>query len=439
MVMGTGLVLSCSEEKTSAPVVNLPPETHLFLEFPPDSLPSATPSRQVLHWWGDDPDGEVVGYWYAWDYEAEWTWTTLECDTFYVPIQSDTASFTFSVKAVDNAGAEDPEPASLTLPIYNTPPSVSFRYGSNPIAVDTAWTFTTRTFSWDATDVDGDETILEHMYRLDENPWVSLPGESTAVTLRDITPGEHRFSMFSIDIAGAASGTIQFPDTTVDSPDAWIVKQPVGAVLLIDDYELESGQGVFQFYCSVLDTLVGSYSTLRVDPPYGLPASQIDVTETFGFFDVLVWYSYFGTPHYTEAMASINSFLQGGGAMLAVSTNTSSFTDSAFVHASLIDSLVPQRLDRVGDGTVIEPLQEGYPALTVDVFFSPKVYLYVTINPDANDLYRLEEGQFWTGTPTCALISEDRKFVLFSLPLHNCNRDRGAEAFLAKLLLEEFD
>jgi hypothetical protein len=438
-VAGTIVLLSCSEEKVSSPVGNVPPDTHLFLRFPEGEDPSPTPSRQVLHWWGDDPDGDVVGYWYAWDFQAEWTWTTLECDTFYVPIESDTASFTFSVKAVDDAGEEDPDPASLTFPIYNTPPTVSFRYGSNPIAVDTAWTFTTRTFSWNASDVDGDETVVEHLYRMNEDSWVSLPGESTGVTLREIPPGEHHFYLFSVDIAGAASPTIQFPDTTVDSPDAWVVKEPVGDVLLIDDYELESGQEVLAFYGSILDTVVGEYSTWRVDPPYGLPAAQVDVTETLKMFRTLIWYSYFGTPHYLEAMASINSFLQDGGNMLAVSTNTSSFQDTGFVHASIIDSILPDRLERVGDGILIEPLQTGYPTLETDVFFSPKVYLYTTVDPPVHDLYRLTDGEYWTGTPTCALISQDRGFVLFSLPLHNCNRGRGAEAFVAKLLTEEFD
>jgi hypothetical protein len=438
-ITGMTLLAGCSEEKTSSPVGNSPPDTHLFLEFPPDSLPSPSPSKQVLHWWGDDPDGEVVGYWYMWDFYEDWQWTTLECDTFYVPIDSAMGYFTFSVKAVDDAGAEDPEPASLTFPIYNSPPTVAFRYGSNPVAIDTAWTFTTRTFSWDASDPDGDETVVEHMYRLDEGDWVSLPAESASVTLRELSPGEHWFYLFSRDIAGATSPVIQFPDSTVDSPDAWVVKEPVGDVLLIDDYELESGQQVLQFYASILDTLVGDYSTWRVDPPYGLPAAQTDVTETLKLFRILVWYSYFGTPHYAEAMPSINAFLMDGGSLLAVSTHTSSFRDSAFLYADIIDSILPERVERVGDGTAIEPLQAGYPALTTDVFFSPKVYLYVTRDPATHDLYRLEEGEFWAGTPTCALISEDRGFVLFSLPLHNCNRERGAEAFLAKLLLEEFD
>jgi hypothetical protein len=431
-------LVGCSEEHTSAPVGNLPPETHLFLQFPEDEGPSPSPSRQVLHWWGDDPDGEVVSYWYMWDYYEDWEWTTVECDTFYVPIYSDTASFTFSVKAVDDLGAEDPDPATLTFSIYNSPPSVSFRYGSNPVAIDTAYTFSTRTFSWDAADPDGSETIVEHTYRLDDGEWVSLPAESSSVTLRELSPGEHHFYLFSADIAGATSPVLQFPDTTIESPDAWIVKEPVGDVLLIDDYELESGQEVLQFYSSVLDTLVGAHSTWRVDPPYGLPAAQVDVTETLKLFRVLIWYSYFGIPHYAEAMASINSFLQEGGSMLAVCTNTSSFTDSAFIHASVIDSILPERIDRVGDGTVLEPIQPDYPILIADEFFSPKVYLYATTNPEANDLYRLEEGEFWTGTPTASFISDDRRFVLFSLPLHNCNRDRGAEAFLAKLLTEEF-
>ena len=63
IVIALGLVLACSTERSVSPDANMPPETHLFLQLS-DSIqyPGETVSMQVLHWYGDDPDGEVAGF-----------------------------------------------------------------------------------------------------------------------------------------------------------------------------------------------------------------------------------------------------------------------------------------------------------------------------------------------------------------------------------------
>ena len=66
-----------------------------------------TTSRQELHWWGDDPDGEIVGYKYKWSSDTAWTFTDLENGIFYVPIRSELDIFSFEVRSVDNDGNED--------------------------------------------------------------------------------------------------------------------------------------------------------------------------------------------------------------------------------------------------------------------------------------------------------------------------------------------
>jgi len=75
------------DEKKSEPHENKAPETYLFLFVSNDSSLGidTTASKQVVHWWGDDPDGEVVGYYIQWNYQAEPVWTTAEYDTFFVP------------------------------------------------------------------------------------------------------------------------------------------------------------------------------------------------------------------------------------------------------------------------------------------------------------------------------------------------------------------
>ncbi len=67
-----------------------------------DAFATVTPSRQVLHWWGEDSDGEVIGYQYKWNSDADWTYTTEESGIFYVPIRTALDVFWFEIQAIDN-------------------------------------------------------------------------------------------------------------------------------------------------------------------------------------------------------------------------------------------------------------------------------------------------------------------------------------------------
>ena len=137
-----------------------------------NALTTITSSRQELHWWGEDADGNVIGYYYKWSSDSLWTFTNLESAIFYVPIRSDLDAFTFEVKAVDNDSLIDLSPSYMTLPIKNSSPEISFRYLSNPLIADmgsdTSFTFPTRTFVWDLYDQDGNETITDIYYTLND-------------------------------------------------------------------------------------------------------------------------------------------------------------------------------------------------------------------------------------------------------------------------------
>ena len=131
-----------------------------------------TTSKQLLHWWGEDSDGDVIGYKYKWSSDSAWTFTTAEEGLFYVPIRTDLDVFSFEVKTVDNDNLEDKSPAKLTLPIKNSRPEIHFRFNSNPkiadIQGDTSITFPTRTFVWDLYDQDGIESIQDIYYAIDD-------------------------------------------------------------------------------------------------------------------------------------------------------------------------------------------------------------------------------------------------------------------------------
>jgi len=132
--MAVGLA-GCSSKSPSGPKQDQPPETHLFLvigdsldQVSADTLPGRYFSRQVLHWYGDDPDGEVIGYQWAWDDTSagQWTFTDKVADTFYVPIRDTMGYFTFSSGRWIMIQTLDPTPAIMTFPIINSPPEVNF-------------------------------------------------------------------------------------------------------------------------------------------------------------------------------------------------------------------------------------------------------------------------------------------------------------------------
>ena len=79
-----------------------------------------TTSKQELHWWGEDEDGEIFGYYYKWNVDSIWTYTTNESGLFYVPIRSDLDVFYFEIKAVDNDTLIDPTPETIVLTILNS-------------------------------------------------------------------------------------------------------------------------------------------------------------------------------------------------------------------------------------------------------------------------------------------------------------------------------
>ncbi|MBU1679125.1 MAG: hypothetical protein KKD86_09760, partial [Bacteroidetes bacterium] len=105
ILLFTGVLLgivSCSEQITDTPHENKSPETFLFL-YPdnPDSL-SQQKSRLKVHWWGDDPDGLIIGYYFKWEgLEDSWTFTTKNDSTFSQPIGTADTTFRFLVAAVD--------------------------------------------------------------------------------------------------------------------------------------------------------------------------------------------------------------------------------------------------------------------------------------------------------------------------------------------------
>ena len=199
-----------------------PPTTKLFLDS--TSVISQQPSKITMHWTGDAPAGQIVGYYFSWG-DNKWSFTTRNDSTFSLPIGAVDKVFTFKVSAVDNSGNGtydsnikqngidygpepfvadtvhkdgvwhqgelftdigliDPHPASVNMPIKNTAPTISW----NDLSFHPDISLPVMSFGWIASDIDGDSTITTINIALDTlnaNNVVSLDGSVKVITIRD--------------------------------------------------------------------------------------------------------------------------------------------------------------------------------------------------------------------------------------------------------------
>jgi hypothetical protein len=330
---------ACSTDRTTSALGNLPPETHLYLVFADTlQLPRETTSMQILHWYGDDPDGEVVGYEYRWNYDTTWTFTTDVTDTFFVPIRVPLDTFTFAVRAIDNTGMRDETPAHLSFPVVNSHPTVSF-----PIAFVQGYShtiyncFSYFSVNWSGSDPDGDATITGYYWYLADGSfqvpidsvrsgrrywnqealnaidWQRLDSTRSSIAFDSLQPGSYRFFMRCRDVADAYSDPIIYPDTD----GAWNVLPVVGSVLFIDDDR----------YASAIDTVIpnslsaiygpGNFSTWVAYN--GMSYNPSDIEETLKLYPMVIWHggSY---PHFRTASDAITKYVGAGGHLLAFST-----------------------------------------------------------------------------------------------------------------------
>ncbi|MBN1541517.1 hypothetical protein JW992_05185 [candidate division KSB1 bacterium] len=482
LAAGCSLKDPFGDSRESRLLGNLPPETHLFLLVDQDvkldtlstgkidtlivdAVLDTTPSRQIVYWWGDDPDGRVVGYYYRWNYQTEAGFTTAERDTFYVPIRSFYDVFSFSVWAVDDQGVEDPTPAVLYFPVYNTPPRISFRLNSNPRISGnpnvTSYTFPTRTFVWDVFDADGRETVAAIYYALDDTSnWIRLPGDADQVTLRDLGPGEHRFFVRAEDVSGASSQTLCFPDENdPESPNRWVVKPITGNVLLVNDYAQD--QNLYQvqsFYSAILNELlgengysiweIGSSRVPLINSQNSLPYTSTDIEANLSYFDQVIWFAHLGRPNLSAAGLSITRFVNNGGKILISNANEEP-PDTTWTFTG-IDSVVTLNPGgRLFAGTRVLASFGSDDDEALDLSLEKLVGNRVSsLVPRSNVdvVYRMEPDSLaqvnvpYKGSPVVGVRYRlgSGESIYFSLPLHHCNGEQNLVNVFRHLLFEEF-
>lgn len=227
-------LVSCSDNTTSPAAGNKTPTTYLWLF--PDSTIGVGISRQQLRWWGEDPDGVIRGYLFAFvprrasqtpsPDTLRYTWVTQNDTLMQFPLDTLFRYFTVFVRAVDNtfpglpnhsivrltpqpyvdknrngsfdAGDEqlanlvpamDPRGALLAFPVRNTRPTIAFAQNPNDLANVLRLpdvTYTSISIGFKGSDLDGDNTLANYRIALnDTSPasWLTIPLRDTVVTL----------------------------------------------------------------------------------------------------------------------------------------------------------------------------------------------------------------------------------------------------------------
>lgn len=449
------------------PVVNVPPTTHLALDVSGGQMPDTSSSHKLVNWWGEDPDGRVVAYRYRWGqilfnepadsstpvpidtlwYDSEfnvvdepvWTTTPYEYIDVVLPIRTVYATFTLEVEAIDNDGAISDEPATISFPVMNTKPDIAFRLGSNPVGLGSHifYTYPVRTFVWDATDPDGNESIDKILYTInpdttnpdwasDETIWTELDRTESSVQLTDLDPGSNVFYVKARDVAGFDSDLIHFPDADNPSdPPEWVVKAPAGNYLIVDDYRLDSANDALNFYKGIFDDLYGpegeGYSVWELQV---LPYSTQDVSATLNLFDRVLWFSAFGQPLLTGAFNSMYSFINSPGNRMLLTT---AIVDTGMV-LDLADSLFvySRRVDVAEDDPILmQPVDDpGLPEIELQFSYRPPAgAIGFTPSSTAQVIYRLDPSThstpWYEGQPVVGLRRPDKSYTLISIPLTN--------------------
>ena len=438
----------CSERHPSEPLPNQPPET--FLALMPDGPLRRTVSQQSIHWWGVDPDGFVAGYFFSLD-SVHWTYTIKTDSLFTFRLNRLDTTYSFFVSAIDNEGLRDPKPASLRYPIQNSPPSVSYLLTSTVPES----TYTVATFQWLGTDIDGNETIVNYYYALDDtsNPsrWKKLPGDANLVTLvksDGLTEGNHAFYLKAQDIAGTFSPTVRMPDTG----KVWYVREPKGNFLIVRDYLPSDFSAAF--YKQMFDTLMGGKLGSKdiIDIKKGAsaisrgkfvpPLINPTFTETLKLFKYIFWYGD-NAPSLDIIQASLPGFKKAGGKVLLVA----GFPQNISAQGGLGDFAPIDNIESSFFTSILLPrdtvvaVDPTYPTLVRDtlgfIYTFPRGILPKI---DARVLYKMQASPRWAGQPIMGVKDADRPtFVLIATLLHRYGTPPNrVAALLRKVYQDEF-
>lgn len=509
LVILVSLILtSCTEDITNNPIGNIPPNTGLFLY--PDSGVSQQPSRLKVSWWGDDPDGLIIGYFIKWDgIDDTWGFTASNDSIFSLPIGTSDTTYNFLVSAADDQGNGkydeqifqngidygpepfidknkngsydvgefyydigliDPTPASTLFPIKNTAPILS--WDDLTFLPDTS--FPVVTIRWNASDLDGDESITAIKLALnDTSTAISLNGSVRLITLRGINlnssdpemeillngdpqnvlnvklkglklNNNNILYLKAIDLSGSESDLLSLPSNS----NNWYVKKPKGQVLIFDDFKNSSTDlQAAQFYNQVFSSIGGGSLAGKYDifdlVKNKLPYESVTILETLKLFKYIFWYSA-SNPRLDLLNICTEKFKQAGGKIAFSMNFQDSSSNFGFDLPSLQGFLPIDNVSKVlsngfllTGATAVPSTQNNFPGLktSVTISFVRSYSPNQIVTENIYDLY--DRNNISLGNIGFRTTSKDLFFI--GLPLHQASANSGSiDTLLEKIFFEDF-
>ncbi len=237
----------CRKEEEVFIDTNLAPNTRLTSAPAPFDQANY---RIHLYWDGTDPDGFVVGYYFAWDDTIASSWVfTPQTDSLFkavIDTAGETRRHTFYVRAVDNEGKLDPSPARIRFDAWTELPVIDSLYrvggplepgaGFDPDKKDTVLMGTPCQFVWGGRDPDGMGAPVSFSYRVDSNPFSDFEIGVTDVTIDTILSGTHFFYVKGKDETGAENFPSNYKFVMNFDPDSEILtpEEPSGTLTIAD-------------------------------------------------------------------------------------------------------------------------------------------------------------------------------------------------------------
>ncbi len=435
------LLLIACQKPESNPVPNSPPETFLFV----DTIRDPIASKQVFHWYGNDKDGEVVGFYIAKDDTSNKSFTTKYSDTLYFEADSLPTPHLFCVWAVDNEQAVDPTPACINFLSKNTPPTIAFQSGTLPPET----TLSIATFFLDMYDPDGNATLGGFMYRLDtDTAWNIVPKDSlgnliTEITLTNIPPGLRTVFFRAFDEAGGVSDSISY---------TWFVLPVNGNILLLDDDPGYSGT----FYEDALSAYLLTRWNIDNNFPYAFRDFNLSIN-SLGF-TTIIWFTSDAQSHLSYALNALVEFLNSGGKLIVFSpqfVNATYDTIYGVYHPLLTDYSGVDSVVYSDKPFINNPLFNRMKAVST-TYPSPLEMTQplinggdgVLLNASATLMYELEDTlcnsfnwRYNPSTGNCDLPVpiigwKKGKFYVFTFPLHYFNANANAQQLLIQIINE---
>lgn len=380
-------------------------------------------SSVLVSWTGTDPDGFVVAFEvrsYADGQrpgpDAGWARTTRNDSLMLLPIERGerTANVTVEVRAIDNEGAKDPNPARTVFPVRNSPPTFSF----NPFETPPETTFTVVTFAFTANDPEGRDNLDRIEVALnDSTNFIALPPETEFITLvGDFDRNDPSQTVTEARVflgRGFQSTTLRVPGLRLDAENvlyaravdqtdttsavqrypargqaaSWYVKKPTTDVLVVNDYRKETNPTILAWHLALLEDYLGYRPDVwDVTLPYGTGSTGIQnrspllgtgqepfLRETLALYSDIYWVTSASTNSAARnslpfAAPAMSTFFENGGRLmvhspitLPPSTDFQDNLDNPALFLLPISNLVPLdtvRIMRISRNAPIEPVAE---------------------------------------------------------------------------------